>query len=489
MIRDTRGSFVRLAVVGGLAMGLVAAAVARRLGPPDGPDVDRPPAGGRASAVAPPAEPAARADWPPGPLREAATIPYVLLSGDRGLAATARTLLPALARRHLPGFAVVEIEEGAPAPPGPVLGWTAVPAEPFDRAQLAYAARGLDEAGRARVERGLPAVFLVVRAPPDAAHRALRGTVALVAEAARRLHAFVHDPETRLVFGLAAFRQDVLEGGFEGDVPVVPAHVEIHAYRTGGAQGLLRSVTLGMSKLGLPDVVVNGHRAGTGARLASVVNAVCQRLDDDPVVARAGHLALDVRALRSARVRAPILRDLEAGARASADLTIASGRREEGDAENRLLELTFGGPDGAATERQETVLALVLGADDRVTRVRSGDPELAAARDRARAELLALREPYRKGLPLGSRLDVKAPFREGDGVEYMWIEVSAWEDGILRGFLLNQPEVVTGLRPGALVQVREDDAYDFLLSRPDGTQTGNYTGEVLKRREAEAKGR
>jgi uncharacterized protein YegJ (DUF2314 family) len=244
-----------------------------------------------------------------------------------------------------------------------------------------------------------------------------------------------------------------------------------------------------MSKLGLPDVVVNGHRAGTGSGLLQVVNAVCQRLDDEPAVAREGHLALDVRALRSARVRDPMLRGLRTGATASADLTIAVARRDEGDAENRLLELTFGGPDGVATERQETVLARIFGADDHVTRARSGDPELAAARDRARAELLALKEPYRKGLPLGSTLGVKAPFRQGDAVEYMWIEVTAWEARSFRGILQNQPELVTGLRPGAHVEVAEDDAYDFVLGRPDGTKTGNYTGEVLLRREREGSDR
>jgi uncharacterized protein YegJ (DUF2314 family) len=240
-----------------------------------------------------------------------------------------------------------------------------------------------------------------------------------------------------------------------------------------------------MSKLGLPDVVVNGHRAGTGAGMVSVVNAVCQRLDDAPAVEREGHLRLDVRALRSAQVRAPILDGLRTGATGSADLTIAVATREEGDAENRLLELTFGGPDGSATERQETVLDRILGAEDHVSRAPSGDRELAAARDRARAELLALKEPYRKGLPPGSLLAVKAPFRQGDDVEYMWIEVTAWDGRTFRGILENVPGIVTGLRPGARVEVAEDDAYDFVLTRPDGTRAGNYTGEVLLRRERE----
>jgi hypothetical protein len=37
--------------------------------------------------------------------------------------------------------------------------------------------------------------------------------------------------------------------------------------------------------------------------------------------------------------------------------------------------------------------------------------------------------------------------------------------------------------------VAENDAYDFVLRRPDGTQTGNYTGEVLLRREREGSDR
>jgi hypothetical protein len=238
MIRESRSiSSFQLALVGVLAAALVAAAVTSRRGPAQGADAGQPPGTRQASASAARTDPPARADWPAGPLRQAAVSEYVLLSGDRGLVRAARVLLPKLARRHLPGFAVVEIKRDETAPPGPSLGWTAVPADPFDPQVLAYSARGLDALARKPIERGLPGIFLMVKAPPDEAHRALRGTVALVAEAARALHAFVADPEARAVFAVETFAHDVLERGFEGDVPVVPAHVTIHSYRTGGAGG------------------------------------------------------------------------------------------------------------------------------------------------------------------------------------------------------------------------------------------------------------
>jgi uncharacterized protein YegJ (DUF2314 family) len=484
MIREPRSFLSRNALLVAAALLAVALLASRQLqhraapaaGDPEGPAA-------RPAPAAPSSATAVRADWPAGPTREGATVGYALLSADRALRSKAPSLIRGLTRRHLPGFRVAQAVKGKAMPPPPSLVFQVVPAQPFEPRQLEYSGRDLDEAAKRRLGRGLPAVFLMVSAPPEMATRALRGTVALVSDAARSLHAYVDDPEARLTYSTRAFAREVAQGGFEGEVPVVAAHVNVHTYEPGGGDGLLRSVTLGMSKLGLPDVVVNGHPRGDGASEVMLIRAVCQRLEDDPVIAREGRLPLDLNGLRSARAKDPVLKTLRAGATARADLTIARGTRQEGDAENRLLELTFGGPPGGPTERQQAVLAGLLGVEDRVTRVPKDDPEMLAARARARAELLALKEGFQKGLPLGSQLLVKAPFERGRDREYMWVELTAWKGRTLRGILQNVPEIATDLRQGAPVEVDEDGAYDYLLRKPDGTEVGNHTGQVLARRE------
>lgn len=79
--------------------------------------------------------------------------------------------------------------------------------------------------------------------------------------------------DSRIVRGAAKF-DDEMAGAFDGAVPVVTRHVFVETYDRG--DGLARSVTVGMSRFGLPDVVVNGHRVGQRRAVAWAVNGVCQ---------------------------------------------------------------------------------------------------------------------------------------------------------------------------------------------------------------------
>jgi uncharacterized protein YegJ (DUF2314 family) len=426
------------------------------------------------------APPAAGTPLPLGPLRGLAIAELALLVPAADTA-RAEELVRRLAPIHLPGHAFATWSKGGTMPPPPGFVSSVREPAPLEPQYLKVAARGLDEAAQARLTRGLPSVFLSVATPPAQAQRALRGLVAVAAEAARQLRALVSDPEARVVWGPDAFLREVAEGGFEGEVPFVAAHINIHSYAAEGAGGLLRSVTLGMSKLGLPDLVVNGHPRGEWPTVVELLRASCQALADDPRIVEAGALKLDLERLDSKRAREAARRIQRPGAKGRARVTLAVAPREQGDAENGLVELTFGGFTGSPTERQHALLVALFGYEDRIFRVRGDEPELLAARDRARAELLALRAPFRKGLPAGTQLQVKAPFEEKGRREYMWIEVLAWEGRRIRGILTGVPEIATALRPGAVVEVDEADAYDYLVRQPDGTEVGNHTGAAILR--------
>lgn len=77
-------------------------------------------------------------------------------------------------------------------------------------------------------------------------------------------------------------------------------------------------------------------------------------------------IELDLRSIRAAAVRDPNVSALGENAKPRTVLTVAKGQREEGDAENRLLELTFGGYPGTELERQNAVLVSVSSAESGV---------------------------------------------------------------------------------------------------------------------------
>jgi uncharacterized protein YegJ (DUF2314 family) len=252
----------------------------------------------------------------------------------------------------------------------------------------------------------------------------------------------------------------------------------IESYDRG--DGLLRSHTIGMSKLGLPDVVVDGHRTSERRPVGNLLNLVCQWMVEHGALGRAGELELDLRAIRADELREANVSHLLANARRRTVITVARAVHQEGDADNRELELTFDGFPGTALEREAAALTAVFGSDDKVQHVEHTDALLAeSARERQRLLELKPRWPERKP---GDHLMVKGPFETpAGGKEWMWIEVTAWNGTTLSGALANEPAEVPGLREGALVSVEERQVFDYLLHRSDGTEDGNTTEALLRR--------
>ena len=95
---------------------------------------------------------------------------------------------------------------------------------------------------------------------------------------------------------------------------------------------------------------------------------------------------------------------------------------------------------------------------------------------------MQLKPSFADGPDLNEQLLIKAPFaNSSDSVEWMWVEVVSWEGSTIRGILANDPFDVPDLKAGATVEVEEDDVFDYIHDRPDGTQVGNETGKIIQR--------
>jgi uncharacterized protein YegJ (DUF2314 family) len=298
----------------------------------------------------------------------------------------------------------------------------------------------------------------------------------LAAELQRLTGGFLWDEETREAFSPDAWSRR--QQSWTGGVPDARDHVTIHVYRHGD---LVRLVTLGMIKFGLPDVAVEDVATSSTRSMGSLVNLTCQLLVEGTELERAGELEVSIDALRCPACRESLTSSLEAGATRRASLALGQGTLEEGDADNRLIEIAFPGPAPTLQERHFQLLSSLFGASDSLVKVEH-DAALLEASRRARTTVLAMKPRYREGPPDLETLLVKTPFDvPGGGTEWMWVEVVRWQGSTIEGILMNDPFEIPDLQAGARVRVRDQDIFDYILHKADGTTEGNETAELLER--------
>lgn len=149
------------------------------------------------------------------------------------------------------------------------------------------------------------------------------------------------------------------------------------------------------------------------------------------------------------------------------------------DSEARLYEVVDGGLAERgilATANIELFLHTVVEryvTGQAVATVRSGDPEMAEAMERA-ASLIPYFIDILENYPSVVDYSVKIRIAEGDEVEYFWLENTQWETGSFRGTLGNDPTRVTSVAYGQEMTATPDEICDWYYLW-DGKMRGNYT--------------
>jgi uncharacterized protein YegJ (DUF2314 family) len=393
-------------------------------------------------------------------------------------------------------------------PDRPTLRARAVPLEkyvPPDAESLHYAGRGLSPEQVKRLKTPAAAWVFDFACPAADATGTVRRSGDLMLRLARRNDALIWDEATRQVFSPDSWEKERVQGWDDGDaadtgaapatrpeprgIPDVSRHVTVHYYTLKEGRPP-RAITLGMSKFGCPDVVMQELPQADSHSALALINAVCQTMVErgaPPESEKPRPFKVDLERLRHPKLKADALANLKPGASRVGMVTIRPATRDQGDPDNRLVELTFDRHQGKTPiERQTAFLGSFFGSVDRVSAARFDDAALNAARDRARQVLLTEKKAtFRKGPPLGEVLLVKAPFPTDDNsLEWMWVEVLNWDaGGTLTGILQNQPQKIAALKPGSEVTVKEADLFDYIIRRADGTSEGNETGKILEQRE------
>jgi uncharacterized protein YegJ (DUF2314 family) len=347
---------------------------------------------------------------------------------------------------------------------------------PPDLAMLKYFGRGLSREQAQALQESHQALTLVFAHPKANVWTALRAANELAETVAAQTGGLIWDAETREVFTPAEWRVRRLDTWNAG-MPNVAKQTVIHAYRD---KEFVRAITLGMAKMGLPDVVVNDFPWSMNPQVGNLINDFCQAMAEGASFSPGGEYDLHIKAIRHPSVRDPQLASIKGNATAVAKLALAWGTPEDGDPENRLILITadrYPGPDPHA--KQESMVSSVFGAEDSVARIKHND-ELREASKQARSHLPALKREFAKGLPPGEFILVKAPFQTPKGgTEWMWVEIGSWNKSIIRGLLQNDPFDIPTLHAGQSVEVDEEKVFDYIRRRANGTSEGNETSKII----------
>lgn len=351
---------------------------------------------------------------------------------------------------------------------------------PPSLASLQYFGRGLSREQALALQGASTALVVRFAHPQKAGTAPYKRSLQLMAQLVEDAGGLLWDEETREVFTLDEWRKRRLDT-WEGDLPDVSKHTVIHAYQ---GSKLVRAITLGMAKFGLPDVVVEDFSWSSNRSMGNLVNLLAQSLAEGLVIGPGGRCEIAFGALRHAGVRTSQSSDLLPGSTGRARFTLVEGRPDDGDPENRLVEIRFdASPGNDAHARQESLLSALYGSKDSITYVKHDDA-LKAASDAARARLPALQKAFAAGLAPGEFILVKAPFDTPDGgVEWMWVEVTDWRGDSIRGLLKNEPFNVPSLHGGQMVTVSQARLFDYIRRYADGREEGNETGRLIAQRQ------
>lgn len=358
---------------------------------------------------------------------------------------------------------------------------------PPDLKGLQYFGKGITHDQAVEVQGSRQAIALIFAHPKTFAWSGLKTANVLVERVARRVGGLIWDDDSRLMYSADAWHSKRVESWTS--VPAeVANHIAIHSYDIDGAY--VRSITLGMAKFGLPDIVVEQFSWSDDRNMGNLINSLAQVMAEGARFRVPGTFDLDLRTIRNDIAREKQTKTLLAGATSVAHLNLSGGVPDEGDPKNRLIEIGFDQYSGNGVRaKQDAMLSSLFGAQESVARVKH-DGELLKASNKARSRLPELKKAFNDGLQPGAFIELKVPFDvpNDSGHEYMWVEVTKWDDaGKIQGLLRNDPELIPNLHAGEIVAVEQSKVFDYILRHADGSQEGNETGQIILRMQQEHK--
>ena len=117
-------------------------------------------------------------------------------------------------------------------------------------------------------------------------------------------------------------------------------------------------------------------------------------------------------------------------------------------------------------------------------KLKAFDQEIEPYVKQAHKTLAKAKKRFQKGLPKGDIFFVTVRIFDNDGkFEQVFIRVKEWEGDKISGYIANDLSTVKEFRSGQLIAFKEKSVMDWTISKPDGSEEGNYVGKYLDTRQ------
>src|SRR5215471_150649 len=160
---------------------------------------------------------------------------------------------------------------------------------------LQYSGRGLSSEQAQALQKSTQALVLQFAHPQKEVWTGLRAAAELASKLAVTTDGLIWDEETREVFTPEAWRERRIAQWAEP--PRVSGQTIIHEYNTGHS---VRAITLGMAKMGLPDLIVEDTGWSSSSQVGHVVNLVSQALAEGQPLTKSGDFKLVLQQIKNA---------------------------------------------------------------------------------------------------------------------------------------------------------------------------------------------
>lgn len=121
-----------------------------------------------------------------------------------------------------------------------------------------------------------------------------------------------------------------------------------------------------------------------------------------------------------------------------------------------------------------------IGKEAPVATLTEFDRRIAPAVKKAQATLPQAKRRFLKGLPAGHAFFLSIRLKDPDGtVEQVFVRVKQWDDTQVQGTIANTLTSVKTYQHLQLISFSEADVLDWTISRPDGSEEGNFVGKLM----------
>ncbi|MEM6686198.1 MAG: DUF2314 domain-containing protein, partial [Bacteroidota bacterium] len=342
---------------------------------------------------------------------------------------------------------------------------------------LDYFASELTKTQKEELSNSKNALVCVVYYPKKDAFSHTKKLYDWVYKTTKGTNFIVYDGEVRDYFSPEEWKKNRVDA-WENGIPNALQQITLSSYRQ---REYCRSITYGMQRFGLPDILIEESPC-TFVSSASQVLAIVSQLLLEGTQIENKRMIVDLDAVQNSNFQRIIPELITDDAQKKAVITFeTSVPMEDGDPFNTIYKIDFTNKDYKNSQAYESAIYdQLFGVDDEVTHVSHND-EIQAASARAKKRLPALKELFNEGLE-GDKLLLKAPFiTDSGGNEWMWVEVTRWDDESIEGILQNKPYYIKDLKSGSEVTVQQADVFDYILYKADGTEEGNETGKLIQK--------